>query len=236
MPILEIPRGTPTAPPKDVFRAGAAVADITPPMGTFLAGWGPGLDARRAKQFVSPLKARVLVVDDGKGSRVALIAADLHAGTRYLSEKVASLCIDLHLHVGSIVLCGAHNHAGPANLYASPYSDAFVSSYPRVRGFNQPLADDIASRIAKAVREACAALRPARLGHASVPVWGWTANRSMPAFMRNFPGQLPVQVAATLAVNNKAPADLLPDFQVILGRGLGVNDDTTAVSRQSIKQ
>lgn len=208
MAILEIPRVVPLPPPLGVFQAGAAVADITPPMGTFLAGWGPNLAARRARQFVSSLKARVLVLDDGKGSRVALIAADLHSGTRYLSEKIASLTHDLHFHVGSIVLCGSHNHAGPANLYASPYADAFMSSYPRVRGFNQVLADDLAKRIAAAVRAACAALRPARLGHAAVPVWGWSANRSLPAFLQNFPGQLPIMVAATLAVKHGAPPDV----------------------------
>lgn len=207
--VLELQRHTFVPPAADgVFKAGADVADITPALGTFLAGWGPGTSARRAKQYVSALKARVLVVDDGQGSRVALIAADLHAGTRYLSEKVAALTADLHLHVGSIVLCGSHNHAGPANLYASPYSDAFVGSFPWVRGFHQPLADSLAQRIAGAVRRACAALRPARLGHASVPVWGWSVNRSLQAFLRNFPGQLPLMVAATLAMRNQAPADV----------------------------
>ncbi len=190
------------------FRAAAAITDITPPMGTWTAGWGPGLTPRRAVNFVSRLFARVLVLDDGEGERVALIAADLHAGSRYLAERVAVLTASEGLHVGRVVLTGAHNHAGPGNLYAAPYYDAFCTSYPWVRGFHRELADDLAERIAAAVKQACAALKPARVGHGVVPVWNWTVNRSLEAAMNNFQGQAESDVRARMSTLRTAPPEV----------------------------
>ena len=71
-----------------------------------------------------------------------------------------------------VVLVGAHNHAGPGNLYGSPYFDAFSTSFPWVRGFHKELADDLSERIADAVKHACAALR-----------W-WCAPRAGPERLR----------------------------------------------------
>lgn len=210
MDVIEIERAAPANIPTGLgFRAGAAFTDLTPPMGTWTAGWGPGLAPRRAVNFVSRLFARVLVLDDGAGERVALIACDLHAGSRYLSERVAALTAREGFHVGRVVLVGAHNHAGPGNLYASPWFDAFATSYPWVRGFHRELADDLCERIAAAVKQACAALRPARVGHGVVPVWNWTVNRSLEAGLNNFQGQAESDVRARLAtLHGGAPPEV----------------------------
>jgi neutral ceramidase len=209
MDVIEFPRVAPSAIPEGRgFRAGAAITDLTPPMGTWTAGWGPALTPRRAVHFVSRLYARVLVLDDGEGERVALIAADLHAGSRYLCERIATRTASEGFHVGRIVLVGAHNHAGPGNLYGSPYFDAFSTSYPWVRGFHRELADDYSERIAVAVKEACASLRPALVGHASVPVWNWTVNRSLDAALNNFPGASESEVRGKLTALRGAPVDV----------------------------
>jgi neutral ceramidase len=190
------------------FRAGAAFTELTPPMGTWTAGWGPGLTPRRATHFVSKLFARVLVLDDGAGERVALITADLHAGTRYLCERVAALTASEGFHVGRVVLVGAHNHAGPGNLYGTPYFDAFCTSYPWVRGFHRELAEDLSERIADAVKEACAVLRPARVGHGVAPLWNWTTNRSLEAALNNFQGQSESEMRARLTTLHGAPGEV----------------------------
>ena len=209
MDVIEFPRLAPARLPTGLgFRAGAAAIDITPPMGTWTAGWGPGLTPRRAVRFVSKLFARVLVLDDGEGERVALIAADLHAGSRYLAERVAVLTATEGFHVGRVVLAGAHNHAGPGNLYASPYFDAFCTSFPWVRGFHRELAEDLAERIAAAVKQACVALQPARVGHGVVPVWNWTANRSLEAALNNFQGQSESEMRASLSALHGAPPEV----------------------------
>lgn len=209
MDLIELPRTKPSPIPTGAgLRAGAACTEITPPMGTWTAGWGPALTPRRAVNFVSKLFARVLVLDDGAGERVAFIAADLHAGSRYLSERIATLTAAEGFHVGRVVLVGAHNHAGPGNLYASPYYDAFATSYPWVRGFHRELAEDLSERIAAAVKSACAALRPAKVGHGVIPVWNWTVNRSLEAALNNFPGKSESELRAQLAALRDAPEDV----------------------------
>ena len=209
MDVLEISRRAPAAVPTGLgFRAGAAATDITPPMGTWTAGWGPSVVPRRAVNFVSRLFARVLVLDDGAGERVALIAADLHAGSRYLCERIAGLTADQGFHVGRVVLAGAHNHAGPGNLYANPYFDMFATSYPWVRGFHRELADDLCERIADAVKAACAQLRPARVGHGVTSVWNWTVNRSLEAALNDFRGQSTDDVRARLSELWNAPREV----------------------------
>ena len=229
MNVLEIARRAPAPVPTGLgLRAGAALTDLTPPMGTWTAGWGPSVTPRRAVNFVSRLFARVLVLDDGEGERVALIAADLHAGSRYLCERVAELTASEGFHVGRIVLAGAHNHAGPGNLYANPYFDMFATSYPWVRGFHRELADDLSERIADAVKAACARLQPARVGHGVASVWNWTVNRSLEAALNDFRGQSAEAIRARLSELWSAPAEVTelerlfvdPRVQLIAAVGL----------------
>lgn len=209
MDIIEWERAAPSVVPTGFgFRAGASRIDITPPLGSFTAGWGPNLAPRRGHRCMSRLFARVLVLDDGLGERVALMAADLHAGSRYLAERVAALTADMGFHVGRIVLAGTHCHSGPGNMYATPYYDAFSTSFPWVRGFHRELAEDMAWRMAQAVRDACAALEPARVGFGSSAVWNWTANRSVAALRANFSGQSEAQMCALLAAWGKAPPEV----------------------------
>lgn len=208
---LDIDRAAPGSTLTDgVFRAAASKVDLSPPMGTWTAGWGPNLLPRRATRFISRLFARVMVLDDGRGERVALIAASLHAGTRYLSERIAQRTAAEGFHVGRIVLAGAHTHSGPGNLYASPYFDAFCTSFPWVHGFHRELADDTADRISGAVLDACARLEPARVGWSSTALWEWTANRSLPAALSNLRrGQTAADLRAELDVANDAPPSLV---------------------------
>jgi neutral ceramidase len=60
-----------------------------------------------------------------------------------------------------------------------------------IAGFDTAMAGFLAERIGNAVRQAVDSLRPARIGYAMVPVWGYTRNRSLGAF-RNNPDSLKV--------------------------------------------
>ena len=167
-----------------------------------LAGWGPFLrfGARTAEEEdrARPLHTRALVLEAQRGERVALVTIDLHGGSRYLTEKAASLLGGEGFHVGNLFLCGTHNHAGPGGLYASPYFDAFAASTGifstgtmRV-GFNQTLADVLAARVAQAVREAVGGLREARVGSShEVRLRRWSRQRSPDAVRLNFPEGTP---------------------------------------------
>ncbi len=129
------------------------------------------------------------------GDRVALVTIDLHGGSRYITEQAAALLADEGFHPANLFLCGTHNHAGPGGLYASPYFDGFAAStgifsgFTLRVGFNQTLADVLAARVEKAVREAIKGLRAARLGSShDVRLKRWSRQRSGPAVLANFPG------------------------------------------------
>lgn len=72
-----------------VLQAGFGRVDITPPPGVGLAGNGP--EGAEARGYRLRLYARVLVLADGGGNRVALVVADLPLSSALLHRRVAAL-------------------------------------------------------------------------------------------------------------------------------------------------
>lgn len=202
-PLAEpLKRQEPVHPPErqGSSRAGAGRVRLPFVYDAPLAGWGPFLrfGARTAlkEDTARLLHARALVLEAPGGDRVALVTIDLHGGSRYVTEQAAAQLAGLGFHPGNLYLCGTHNHAGPAGLYASPYFDAFAASTgifatPSMRvGFNKTLADELALRVVKAVTKAVENLAPARIGSShQVKLPNWSRQRSAPAMRRNFPEQ-----------------------------------------------
>ncbi len=56
------------------FRAGFGRADITPPPGVGLFGYGP--ESKEARGYRFRLNARALVLEDARGERIAFVVAD----------------------------------------------------------------------------------------------------------------------------------------------------------------
>ncbi len=190
----------PPIQPGGVLRAAAARVDLTPELRSPLAGWGPKLPGtRRMRGTYGRLFASALVLDDGRGERVALVTADLHAGARYIAEHVAERLAAAPncLHIGRLLLAGTHTHSGPGNMYGSVFYDAFASGELN-GGLDGTWVDYCVERIAEAVRSACQQLAPARVGSGVARLWGWTRNRSLPAFLRNHPGLDELGVRAAL--------------------------------------
>lgn len=159
------------------------------------------------------------MLDDGQGERVALIAADLHAGTRYLTERLAEHTAALGLHVGRLFLAGTHNHSGPGNIYANTYYDMFAQTEPLLKeqGLDAVMVDYLVERLGLGVREACARLRPARVGHGVARLWGYSRNRSLAALRENFPGLDDAalrQRVAVLGFPSGAPPSVPPGLPV----------------------
>ena len=69
--------------------AGFARVDITPPPGVGLAGNGP--EGAEALGYRLRLYARVLVLADGGGNRLALVVADLPLSSALFRRRVAQL-------------------------------------------------------------------------------------------------------------------------------------------------
>jgi len=95
------------------LRAGAACLDITPPVGTCLAGY---FHDRRASGIHDPLHAKALVVEDGS-QVVAVVACDLIAIGRETVEKIRATASDqCAIPAQNIMVACTHTHLGPATV------------------------------------------------------------------------------------------------------------------------
>lgn len=228
------PRASPAAPvATNTTRVGAAKTPLPWLKNGILTGWGPfsWQFARKAVDVDEvPLCARAVVIEDPRGHRVALVAVDLHGGSRYVTELAATRLAALGLHVGNLFICGTHNHAGPAGLYGSRYYDAFASSAStlsmiserRWLALNTVLAEVVVSRIVDAVTTAVSRLKQAVLGVSTVHN-GWARNRSLRAFLRNFPG---------LPLGKLSHDDLLREVNERV-LDLGLTPDAVSIARSS---
>jgi len=185
-----------------LLRAGFARVDITPAPGVGLAGNGP--EGAEARGYRLRLYARVLVLADGGGNRVALVVADLGLSSALLHRRVAALTARTDgIGVDRLVIAVTHTHAGPGHYFeAAGYNDAGSS----VLGYDPVMVDSLTARIARAVHAAVADLRPARVAWGSRAVWGETRIRSLPAILRNIP--LPTAPA-------DAPAGLPQEYGLV---------------------
>ncbi len=144
------------------LRAGAAKADITPPVGFPMWGYGARHDLP-SEGVLDPLYARALVLEVGD-RKIALVSLDLgRAPTRHSTAAVRAKVKEA-VGVEHLFLVGSHTHHGPVielDDWPGP-----KNSY--VRQLEQKLAD--------VMIEAARAARPARLGVAAREV-AWNRNR-----------------------------------------------------------
>ena len=128
------------------LRAGVAKADLDPPTGIPMAGYGT---ARFAKGTLDPIEARVLALSDGS-STIALVTLDL---CFTFDEKVMSrIREDVRSSVGEVIFHASHTHSGPTYSEAP---QALEHAVPRIEG---------------AIREAARKMLPVRIGNG----WGQT--------------------------------------------------------------
>jgi neutral ceramidase len=128
------------------LRAGVAKADLDPPRGIPMAGYGA---ARFAKGTLDPLEARVIALSDGSRT-IALVTLDLCF--TFDEKAMDQIRVDVHASVDEVIFHASHTHSGPT------YSEA-----PQAVQHAVP-------RIASAIRAAAAAMVPAQIGNG----WGQT--------------------------------------------------------------
>lgn len=89
------------------LRAGVAKADLDPPMGIPMAGYGT---ARFAKSALDPLQARVLALSDGSRT-VALVTLDLCF--TFEPRAMDQIRNDVRGAVDEVIFHASHTHSGP---------------------------------------------------------------------------------------------------------------------------
>ncbi len=146
-------------PATGLLRAGVAKLDITPPLDTPIAG---SFNERRAVDVDDPLYARALVLEVGD-VRLALVACDIICWpTADVAHTRSLIAARTGIPQQQVQLAATHTHtaASPTGLLGTPRAEAYMEALP--------------ARVTSAVEIAARRLRPARLGHATVPVDGVT--------------------------------------------------------------
>src|SRR6187402_3241980 len=164
------------------LRAAAKLVDLTPAFGLRMGGFGP-FKGRPARRMFGRLFATVLLLDDGAGHRVLLIACDLHAGIRYITEHVAArLAVPLGLKIENVWITASHCHSGPGHIYAEHFYDYYTTAF---HGFDKATVHRFIDLLVKAAEGLGPKLTPARLGAGSAVVWDLFWNRSVLGTLSN---------------------------------------------------
>jgi hypothetical protein len=141
------------------LRAGAAAVDITPPLGTPLAGY---YSARGAREVLDPLFSKALVLEQD-GSRAALVVCDLISMPRRTVVEARKLIEQQTGIPGAHVMISAtHTHTGPALVRGSARDNLDGAGSDLGRRYSEELPE----RIARSVAEANQRLAPVRLAAA----------------------------------------------------------------------
>jgi hypothetical protein len=156
-----------------IFRAGAATANITPPLGTSING---GFQDGKAVHIHDELHARCLVLDDGV-SKLALVIADSCVIQRSIFDDAKRQIHEATgLPVENMLMSATHSHScGTLTAVGQSEPDPAYQKF-------------VAQRIADGVRRALNNLAPARIG------WGY-AEVPQHVFNRRWqlkPGTVPV--------------------------------------------
>jgi neutral ceramidase len=170
-----------TANAQGKLTAGVAKSDITPPVGTPLAGYG----ARRAQPSTGvhdPTEARALIIDNGI-EKIAFVSVD-HLGFDHgMVERIRGIASEAtQMRPDHIYVMSSHSHSGGgAYMEMLPLlANALAGKFdPKVRAFYE-------QRTAEAIIAANKTLKPARIAI------GAGEARGISRFRSNWPPNGPV--------------------------------------------
>ncbi len=140
----------------DELRAGAAGADITPPVGYAMWGYGARHDTPSVG-VLDPLYAKALVLMAGD-ERIALVGLDLGRAPTRQSTATIRERVKAAVGIEHLYLVGSHTHHGPV---------IELDNWPKGQ---RPYVRDLEDKLTKVIIDAAKSARPARLGVASKDV------------------------------------------------------------------
>ena len=154
-------------PQSTALLAGAAEVDITPKMGTQIAG-----DIGRyrpAELVVDPIYAKALVLQSG-AKKLCLLSMDLCIiNEKYIREIRRRAGQELGIAPQAVLVHVVQNHAAPAlgHAFVSEECTLFPPEYPWLKGGDDEYHGFAVERAIEAVRQAARGLEPVRYGAAS---------------------------------------------------------------------
>jgi len=129
------------------LRAGVARAEVTPPAGGLMYGYG-ARGTNVSTGVHDPLFARALVLEHG-GTKVAIVALDLGSFPKQNTDRVRALVAEAG-DIEHILLAPSHTHSAPN----------FAEDFPSEES---PWVREMERKVAGAILEAGANLEPARI-------------------------------------------------------------------------
>ncbi|MBU7004150.1 MAG: neutral/alkaline non-lysosomal ceramidase N-terminal domain-containing protein, partial [Theionarchaea archaeon] len=145
------------------MKIGIAKVDITPPVGSPLAGYSNRTSFSTGVH--DELYARALVLDNGT-TRAALVSCDLIGVLGETTDAVRERGINAGIPGENIMVCAYHTHSGPTPDLG----------YGEMGEYMKSLSDGISS----AVMNASLGIEEVRFKHASARAEGFTVNRRDP--------------------------------------------------------
>lgn len=147
----------------DGWKAGTAAQKITPERPMWMAGYGSR--DHPATGFLNDLWAKALVLEDAKGTRVAVITLDLVGIAPDLADPVtAELESKYSLPRANVAICCSHTHSGPVvgiNL-RTLHRDQIDDEQKRL---SEAYAAKLKTTLVELVGRAIAALAPSELSY-----------------------------------------------------------------------
>jgi hypothetical protein len=193
------------------LRAGAASADITPPVGVMLDGYGGRFSPSEGVH--DPLMARALVLDYTDGGAFAIVVLDLLGIHPWMAAELRRRANEtLGIPADAIVLSATHDHAAPVGLRSGMFSR-----------LDEELADKTVAKCLDALTAAWKARRPTTLKLGSVQVPNVAMNRRDPG------GPVDETMRVLLLDSEDGPVASLMSFQchatVLNGANLQMSAD-----------
>ena len=209
--------------------AGTGKSDITPPVGTPLAGYGGRL-GRPSTGVHDPTEARALVIDNGT-EKIAFLSVDHlgfdHAMVERIRERVnkATAIAPDHLFVMS-----SHTHSG---------GGAYLELFPILAGrYDAKIRDAYSERAARAVIAACQTMKAARIAFGAGEARGISRFRS--TWPPNGPVDPEVGVIRVDAADTGRPLAVLMNFAahptVVGDKNFEFSADYVYYARRAIEQ
>ena len=140
------------------FKAGAARANITPPVGHRMSGYGNRTHG--SDGIHDELRSKVLFLDDGT-TRAAIVANDLlYLNAAAVAEVRKRVSESADIPAENVFVCCSHTHGGPDTAYGEPTEDRMQAAY----------AETLFYKIAGAAAEARRNAIPAKMGRSRAEV------------------------------------------------------------------
>jgi hypothetical protein len=156
------------AAPAQGLRAGFATADLTPPVGIEMGGFGYNL-GRTGDAVHDALLARAVVVERN-GTRMAVVACDLGGMNLEITGRVRRAVEEkLGIPGSRVMVAATHTHSAPV-----------VANWTGIGKKDPRYLDELPSRIVRAIADAASKLQPVTAAYGEAPVEGVARNREYP--------------------------------------------------------